>query len=87
MTAPCCRAGDEAARGQSEYARKGRGAGVGLAISQQLIELMGGEIKCESEYGARRGSTYYGCTHVALYVVSSTHSSSNYSLWQVIHSL
>ena len=48
--------GDEAARRQSDFARKGRGAGVGLAISQQLIELMGGEIKCESEYG--RGSRF-----------------------------
>ena len=36
--------------------RTGRGAGVGLAISQQLIELMGGEIKVESEYG--RGSRF-----------------------------
>ena len=48
--------GDEAAGRQSNFARKGRGAGVGLAISQQLIELMGGEIKCESEYG--RGSRF-----------------------------
>jgi len=42
--------------GPSDYRRQGRGAGVGLAICQQLIELMGGDIRCESEYG--RGSRF-----------------------------
>lgn len=31
--------------------RKYGGTGLGLAISMQLVELLGGEIDCESEYG------------------------------------
>lgn len=33
------------------------GAGLGLAISKDLVELMGGELKCESEKGV--GSNFY----------------------------
>ncbi len=44
--------------GQLEYtiSRKRDGAGLGLAISKKLVELMGGEIWAESEEG--KGSTF-----------------------------
>ena len=38
-------------------ARRQGGAGLGLAISQALIQLMGGEIRCDSQIG--RGSDFW----------------------------
>jgi signal transduction histidine kinase/ActR/RegA family two-component response regulator len=41
----------------SELARKAEGTGLGLAITQQLVEMMGGQIQVESQYG--KGSKFW----------------------------
>ncbi|WP_083754978.1 ATP-binding protein [Methanococcoides burtonii] len=40
-----------------EHSRKYKGTGLGLAISRYLVELMGGNIRAESEEGKR--TTFY----------------------------
>ena len=41
---------------ESTYTRQSGGVGIGLSLTRQLVELLGGDIRVESEYGS--GSTF-----------------------------
>ncbi len=41
----------------TSFTRKFGGTGLGISLSKELIELMGGELKCESEEG--RGTVFF----------------------------
>jgi PAS domain S-box-containing protein len=48
---------DKFTQADSSYTREHEGAGIGLAISKELIELMGGKIGVRSEY--KRGAEFW----------------------------
>ncbi|MFC2140279.1 response regulator [Candidatus Auribacterota bacterium] len=46
-------------QGDMGNTRKYRGLGIGLTLAMKLVDLMGGELKFESEIGKKHGSTFF----------------------------
>ncbi len=66
---------DKFYQADSSYAKRYSGAGLDLAISKQLVELMGGEIRVDSEHG--KGSVFSFAVVLPVRGAANTESRAN----------